>query len=128
MGLEACDDEDAAIDFLLEGFRAQPEPRCSALSSPANHQQHKHEKEHEEYPSLCPALRQNDKSRPVLITLGQWRSNRWFREPKATAQSEEFPSLPVSKPRTPVNNVVKKSCAPPLRRSTGIGTCQLRPM
>jgi len=93
---EAFDDEDAAIDLLLGGFRAPVmKPSLELQRSSCNEQ----DKVKEEYPSL-PAD-SNSVAKPPPILLGSQRNaNRWERRRvvEDVKVVEAFPSLPASRP------------------------------
>lgn len=110
-----CDDEDAAIDLLLDGFRAQPEPRrCQASSTSVNHPPDELEEPREEYPRLCSTSALNVDNAPKSFTLGRTSRNAWVRKPEAKAMGEEFPSLPALKPLA-ATSVVSSNCRAPAR-------------
>lgn len=108
-----CDDEDAAIDLLLDGFRAQPELcSCQVSIAPTSHLHDKLEVEREEYPRLSATSVPNMDIKPKSFTLGRTSRNAWVRKPKAEPTCEDFPSLTALKPQVPVNVASGKSAGP----------------
>lgn len=110
-----CDDEDAAIDILLGGFRVRTEPHsCQASKTSANHPRDKLGEKLDEYPLLYVTSAPGMDVAPKSFTLGRPSSNAWVRRPKAKAMNEDFPSLPTCKPQAPAN-VMVSNCGAPTR-------------
>eukprot|EP00933_Yihiella_yeosuensis_P006422 TRINITY_DN111116_c0_g1_i1.p1 TRINITY_DN111116_c0_g1~~TRINITY_DN111116_c0_g1_i1.p1 ORF type:complete len:267 (+),score=60.99 TRINITY_DN111116_c0_g1_i1:77-877(+) len=86
---EACDDEDAAVDLLLTGYRA-PQPVEPVLPQVKA----KEAVVVEAFPAL-PSHQQESNVSCCLQSSNSWR-NSWDRRKKAASRSpeDEFPSLP----------------------------------
>merc|ERR1712187_265595 len=112
---ESYDDEDAAIDLLLDGFHAEPESLHSVdlVTSSRSHRIDNQETK-EEFPPLNILVRDRD-FEPKSFTLCCSNRNAWLRKSKTQASDEDFPSLPVSRPRSRAN-LASTACVTTLRR------------
>lgn len=118
---ESCNDEDAAIDLILNGYRAP----CTAQQAPASiakynspQQNMKPEtkpKPKEEFPALAP----QQKSQQSGFILGRASLTAWS-VPAAKSKTqavEQFPCLPEPRPCPSSKRNVQKPCVGSARRN-----------
>lgn len=121
---EVCNDEDAAVDLILGGYRnpctAEPMPKSMSGSKRLNQDPQPGPKRIEgrdtkpepieEFPVLISGEKKNSRH-PSNCTLGRTSLTAWSRPVNKARPVEDFPCLPSTRPCSSMQRGAQKPCA-----------------